>query len=271
MPDQRRPDDETDCESQQQPDAEKSRLYWSQVDATVNGMLGGFSRVSPPDISESRKFLSHFFSARKSASTSLPPASRTDPLPSAKLALDCGAGIGRITKLLLLNFADEVHLLEQCESFLNQSHEYIGLEKRHRVKQICASLQSFEPESHVVYDIIWLQWVTGYLTDDELKEFLVKVTSCLNAKQGMIFVKDNTVRGEEVDADMNDHSVTRPKSALLSIFESANLSVIRVERQKKLPRGLYPVYMFALRPNDRMPASQPRITQSHASRVKDKN
>lgn len=267
MPDQR-PDHDSDSGSQQ-PDAEKSRLYWSQVDATVNGMLGGFSRVSPSDISESRKFLSHFFSARKSATTPLPP-NRTDPLPCAKLALDCGAGIGRITKLLLLHFADEVHLLEQCESFLNQSLEYIGLERKDRVKQICASLQSFEPESHIVYDIIWLQWVTGYLTDDELIAFLVKVTSCLT-KQGMIFVKDNTVRGEEIDADMNDHSVTRPKSALLSIFESANLSVIRVERQKKLPRGLYPVYMFALRPKDRMPASHPLITHSHASRVEDKN
>ena len=47
------------------PDAEKSKEYWSQVEPTVNGMLGGFSRIQGIDIDGSKKFLEHFFIARK--------------------------------------------------------------------------------------------------------------------------------------------------------------------------------------------------------------
>lgn len=229
------------------PDAVKSKVYWERVEPTVNGMLGGFSRISPTDISESRKFLSQFFESRKSPTTGQPLASVSRP--RAELALDCGAGIGRITKHLLLSFADEVHLLEQSQLFLDKSIEYIGPDSKRRVKRICDSLQSFEPEPGVLYDIIWLQWVTGYLTDDDLIAFLVKMTSCLNPKHGRIIVKDNTTAGNEPDDDMNDSSITRPKHALVEIFMAANLTVTHEVRQKKMPRGLYPVLMFALLPH----------------------
>ena len=233
------------------PDARKSKIYWENVEPTVNGMLGGFSRISPTDISESRKFLSQFFQPRKPA---LPPASSTphasddSARPRSQLALDCGAGIGRITKLLLLSFSDEVHLLEQSQVFLDKSVEYIGSGSKRRVKRICASLQSFQPEPGVSYDIIWLQWVTGYLTDEELIAVLVKMTSCLDPKHGRIIVKDNTTSGTEPDTDMNDSSVTRPKHALVHIFKAAKLHITHEVRQKKMPRGLYPVLMFALSP-----------------------
>ena len=32
-------------------------------------------------------------------------------------------------------------------------------------------LQKFKPEEHV-YDIIWIQWVIGHLTDEDLIAFL---------------------------------------------------------------------------------------------------
>lgn len=233
------------------PDAHKSKVYWENVEPTVSGMLGGFSRVSPTDISESRKFLSQFFRPRKSAASA--PSAAGD-VPRAQSALDCGAGIGRITKLLLLSFSDEVHLLEQSQLFLDKSVEYIGPESRHRVKRICASLQSFQPEPGASYDIIWLQWVTGYLTDEELITFLVKMTSCLDPKHGLIILKDNTTAGSEPDTDMNDSSVTRAKHALVHIIKAANLHIREERRQKKMPRGLYPVHMFALSPT---PTEQP--------------
>ena len=125
---------------------------------------------------------------------------------------------------------------------------YIGPEGKQRVKQICASLQDFEPEPGVTYDIIWCQWVTGYLTDEELISFLVKMASCLDPKDGRIIVKDNTTAGSEPDTDMNDSSITRPKHALRHIFQAPKLHVTHEIRQKKLPRGLYPVIMFALTP-----------------------
>ena len=240
------------------PDAAKSRVYWDSVEPTIDGMLGGFSRVSAGDIVESRRFLSQFFrplmpatatsNKKTSASASANAENEDRERPTAALALDCGAGIGRISKLLLLSFAEEVHLLEQSQQFLDKSLEYVGQENRKRIQCICASLQSFEPEAGALYDIIWLQWVTGYLTDQELVSFLIKIQSCLNPKGGCIFVKDNTTSGSEPDNDMNDSSVTRPKHALLQLFSEAQLSVTQQARQRRLPRGLYPVFMFALRP-----------------------
>lgn len=38
-------------------DAQQARAYWSGIDATVNGMLGGFPSVSRVDVQGSRAFL----------------------------------------------------------------------------------------------------------------------------------------------------------------------------------------------------------------------
>ena len=241
------------------PDAVRSRVYWDNVEPTVNGMLGGFSRISPSDASESRRFLSQWFQPLRTAPAAVRPASE-DSRPRARLALDCGAGIGRISKLLLLSFAEESHLLEQSQLFLDKSLEYMGGGNHGRVKCICSSLQSFRPEAGVTYDIVWLQWVTGYLTDDELTSFLRRMASSLGSR-GKIFVKDNVTAGDQPDTDMNDASVTRPRHSLLRLFSHAGLQVVQEVRQKKLPKGLYPVIMFALSP-DPLPRDLESRTQA---------
>lgn len=247
-------EEEQACAPSSGPDAEKSKEYWDHVEPTVNGMLGGFSKIHHSDMDGSKKFLQHFFCLRKDRRerTALTENASCDPSsgPSVmKRCIDCGAGIGRITKHLLLPFADEVDLLEQSQTFLDRSTEYIGPHGSQRViNKYCHSLQSFIPQEGITYDCVWLQWVTGYLTDQELVDFLIKMSSCLDPDNGIIVVKDNTTRGEEEDADMNDSSVTRPKTLLLDIFKRASLEVVLQKRQVKMPRGLYPVYMFALKP-----------------------
>jgi protein N-terminal methyltransferase len=47
--------------------------------------------------------------------------------PGHGRALDCGAGIGRITKYLLLRFFDKVDLVEQNASFLDEAKNFIGI------------------------------------------------------------------------------------------------------------------------------------------------
>ena len=166
-------------------------------------------------------------------------------------ALDCGAGIGRITKSVLLAFSNSVDLLEQNEAFLRKSIEYIGLEDGPRVgKLIASSLQSFDPPREYTYDIIWVQWVTGYLSDTELVTFFSKCASRLTRNNGLIFVKDNVTSQGEIDADMNDSSITRPRNLLESLFAQANLQILQVRKQVKFPRGLYPVYMWVLEAKD---------------------
>lgn len=81
-----------------------------------------------------------------------------------ELAIDCGAGIGRITKHLLLKNFNNVEMIDVTENFINQAKEYLGEEDAKRVPKFhCCGLQDFRPEPEK-YDCIWIQWVTGKST-----------------------------------------------------------------------------------------------------------
>lgn len=156
-------------------------------------------------------------------------------------------GIGRVTKHLLLKFFDCVDLLEQNQKFLTESKAYLGPQMINRVgNHYNCGLQEWTPDSGVKYDCIWTQWVTGHLTDEDFIVFLHKCKSALKPN-GIIFIKDNTTSSDDCDADTNDSSVTRPLWLLLEIFKRADLTVICRRKQYKMPKGLYPVHMFALR------------------------
>lgn len=135
--------------------------YWSQVPPTVNGMLGGFANISTIDIQSSRALLKLLFSSK------LPPGRAN--------ALDCGAGIGRITKFLLSNLFDRVDMVEQNPDFLESAKSYLGptvVEKK--IGQMFpVGLQDFQPEVGR-YDVIWVQWVLGHLTDQDFVNFFTK-------------------------------------------------------------------------------------------------
>merc|ERR1712037_1050844 len=66
---------------------DKAAEYWSDIPPTIDGMLGGFAKISGTDIDGSSKFLKGLF--------------RLDDAPGNARCLDCGAGIGRISKHLL--------------------------------------------------------------------------------------------------------------------------------------------------------------------------
>lgn len=155
------------------PSYDKSKEYWDHQQATVDGMLGGFSRISKVDAASSNRFLSAFFDSpertvkrQKSRSTSPEDEEINFAVVNTKQgkrALDCGAGIGRVTKLVLLNYFDKVDLLEQNQAFLDKAREYIGEETYDKRidNAFCAGLQNFEPLPDVKYDCIWCQWVSS--------------------------------------------------------------------------------------------------------------
>ena len=60
-------------------------------------------------------------------------------------------------------------------------------------------------------------------------------------------VKENLTSSDEVEKDEEDSSVTRPENLLKQLFERAGMEIIRELTQQKMPQGLYPVKMFALR------------------------
>ena len=79
--------------------------YWDKQEASDNGVLGGFGHVSETDVADSRAFLLKAFpragGARRAADAAAP-----------LVALDCGAGVGRVSEQLLLHLFDEVDLVE---------------------------------------------------------------------------------------------------------------------------------------------------------------
>ena len=199
--------------------------YWNKTAATLQGVLGGFAHVSPLDITESKAFL--------------------DELKVSKgRSVDLGAGIGRITKDLLIPYGfKQVDLVEQSSHYVEAARGALqpvkGMGKFYTV-----GLQDYSPPKGA-YDVMWFQWVLGHLPDDDLIAMFDRCREGL-APGGYIIVKENVSRGSGFVLDKEDMSVTRSLAQLKRCFAAAGYKVVREERQKKFPQQLFPVRMFAL-------------------------
>ncbi|XP_012279661.1 N-terminal Xaa-Pro-Lys N-methyltransferase 1-A [Orussus abietinus] len=226
-----------------------SAEYWKKIPPTINGMLGGFGFITKTDIEGSALFLNSLLE--------LP-----NP-PARKYALDCGAGIGRISKSLLTKYFTNVDLVEQNPRFLQEARVLM---------QICSSrlgilyplgLQDFTPDV-AKYDVIWCQWVLGYLQNDDLVNFFKRCLAGLKPN-GLLVIKENVTTSSNIEVDTKDSSITRPLDNYRHIFEKAGFTCIKEQQQTRLPRGLYPVYMFALRPV--RPVQSSRISEIDTSKT----
>ncbi|XP_041828449.1 N-terminal Xaa-Pro-Lys N-methyltransferase 1 isoform X5 [Melanotaenia boesemani] len=205
--------------------------YWKEVSPTVDGMLGGYGSISSTDINGSKAFLKKFLGEGEG---------KTGP----GCALDCGAGIGRITKRLLLPLFKTVDLVDVTQEFLDKAKPYLGEEGKRVGNYFCCGLQDFVPESGR-YDVIWIQWVIGHLTDDHLVEFLRRCQTALRPN-GLIVIKDN-VSYEGVVPDEVDSSVCRDLEIVRSLVGRAGLRIIHEEQQMDFPKEIYQVHTLALR------------------------
>lgn len=91
-------------------------------------------------------------------------------MPTFDRAIDCGAGIGRITKHLLLSLFKTVDMVDITSRFIEESNEYIGDQSSRIGSRFVEGLQTFEPREKF-YDVIWIQWVIGHLTDEDCVRF----------------------------------------------------------------------------------------------------
>ncbi|XP_077244558.1 alpha amino-terminal protein methyltransferase isoform X2 [Tasmannia lanceolata] len=138
--------------------------YWEGIEASVDGVLGGYGHVNDPDVKGSEAFLKALLANRIGGVR-----------PNNLVALDCGSGIGRVTGNLLLRYFNEVDLVEPVSHFLEAAREKLAPEKcitnMHRaVNFYCVPLQEFTPEVGR-YDVIWVQWCIGHLADDDFVAF----------------------------------------------------------------------------------------------------
>lgn len=205
--------------------------YWSNLEPTIASVLGGSDDIHEPDIRESSAFLEEVCGKYN--------------VPR-HVALDCGAGIGRVTKFLLLDRFDTIDMLEQCTKFIDFARTFVSSNKVRNYFNVGA--QNFE--SAEKYDVIWVQWVLSQLTDDDLFTFLMKIKESLSP-QGILIFKENTKRkGFIVHKD--DFSVTRCEKMLKHAFEKSGLKLLEEKLQSDWPNDLLDVKMFACIPAERI-------------------
>jgi protein N-terminal methyltransferase len=174
------------------------------------------------------------------------PTSSSD---SPSIACECGAGIGRVTKGLLLDFCDRSDLVESSERLLHAAPEYIG-NKSGSCRFFCSELQVWEPPPRK-YTIIWIQWVGIYLTDIDLVKFLQRCGESL-VDGGVIVLKENTCADETFVLDVDDASLTRSHPYWLDLICKAGLRVISQTWQEDFPDDIFPVPMLALQPASKL-------------------
>ncbi|XP_066592328.1 N-terminal Xaa-Pro-Lys N-methyltransferase 1-B isoform X2 [Prorops nasuta] len=228
-------DMESSCKDKPQPNSfyTAAEKYWDNVPATLDGILGGFGFISQTDISGSDSFLSGLF--------------QLDDPPGKTCALDCGAGIGRVTKNLLVKWFKQVDLVEQNKKFIDTAKSGLSSYSNKIGQFYNTGLQNFCPEPKK-YDVIWCQWVLGHLEDEDLIQFLKNCSLGLN-ESGILIIKENVTSSDESDIDSLDSSVTRSLKSLKYLCAEAGLICVRLEQQHNMPAGLYRVYMMALRPD----------------------
>jgi protein N-terminal methyltransferase len=231
-----------------------SLSYWNNISSDDNGMLGGYPQTSRIDLQGSSNFLTKLRRGKSSASKqALPPFERV---------ADCGAGIGRITRGLLLGVARKVDVVEPVKKFTDElvkelgNGEYTGdgeavADTKGQVGAVInLGLQDWIP-SPKSYDLIWNQWCLGHLTDSQLILYLQRCKEGLkDGEQSWIVVKENMStdrKGGDV-FDEEDSSVTRSDEKFQRVFKGAGLRVVATELQKGMPRELFPVRVYALRP-----------------------
>ncbi len=154
-------------------------------------------------------------------------------------------GIGRVSKHLLIPIFNTVDIVEQDQHFANSVKEYVG--NSSKLGTIYnQGLQEFHPKP-MRYDVIWSQWVLGHLTNDDFVSFFERCGQALN-KNGIIIVKENITSSGDLVIDENDSSVTRPLAMFKSLLVQSGLRIIKMTRQNNFPTGIFPVYMFAMKP-----------------------
>jgi protein N-terminal methyltransferase len=159
----------------------------------VDGVLGGFGHVTGVDLKESQEFL-----------IKLTEKGHLKLSEKDTRAVDCGAGIGRISEGLLCKMFGTVDLVEPVVKLLDKAKEIVPASSAGDFHYV--GLQDFTPESGR-YDVIWVQWVIGHLTDDDFCAFFQRCRRGLK-EGGVIVLKENVCKDGFV-VDKDDSSVTR--------------------------------------------------------------
>ena len=185
------------------------------------------------------------------------------PAAQGGCALDAGAGVGRVTKHVLLRRYERVTLLEPCERWLKQARRYLGNKRAQRCAFVSGRLENYAP-SNISFDLIWIQWALQYLIDAHVVDALRRLAARL-APHGVMVLKENRpLAGDgafHVDVPHGPHGrydVTRPDAHHRWLFRCAHLEIEHSEIEGE-------VTAWVLRPSTaaleglRMPSLEARV------------
>ena len=188
---------------------------------------------SEADAAESLAFLDRLILAHQTR----PKGGR--PLGFAR-AIDAGAGVGRITKHVLLKRYDSVRLVEADSGWSKRSRAYMGRKRSERCDFTCSRLEDLTDDIMdgwgVGADLIWLQWTLQYLTDKDAVETLKTLARGLIKDTGIFVVKENrpfgVARLDRFQMDTPDgppgnqrYDITRTDAHHRLLFQQAGLVV----------------------------------------------
>jgi protein N-terminal methyltransferase len=225
--------------------------YDDNCPSTIDGVLGGFSSITEMDLRGSLNFIQELSLMQPKVKQWTAPKLQkeegsTSPTLQRRRACECGAGIGRVSKGLLLNLPDidQCDLVESSAILIAAAPEFLGNAAAERCRFFCIGLQDWRPTPRT-YTIIWIQWVLSYLTDDDIVRFLRRCGESL-VDDGVIILKENTCTDLDFEVDNDDASVTRSLRYWKCLIHQAGLRILHEKMQDGLPDEIYPVPILAL-------------------------
>lgn len=93
------------------------------------------------------------------------------------------------------------------------------------------------------YDLVWIQWVVGHLSDAQFVDLLKAAKQLAKT----IVIKDNYVHaGEDFWFDETDGNILRSLALFDDVFGTAGVRVVEAEDQPTWPKDLMPIKIWVL-------------------------
>ncbi|TNJ30578.1 putative S-adenosylmethionine-dependent methyltransferase [Giardia muris] len=209
-----------------------SSWYTDCVEPTIDGMLGGLSYVHEGDVAWSKTKLQEL---------------ATKGIIRTNSCIDCGGGIGRVATFALAPIFEHVDLMEGCQAFVEASSKNFAKDALRN--RFVAPLQDIDAVRNVIkdrkYDVVFLQWITGHLTDTDVVAFLRFAITDLLLPGGKILLKDNCLP-EGFAFDEQDVNLLRSEPMIRALCEAAGCTILSACSQDTWPKGLYPIRFFVI-------------------------
>ncbi|CAF0759790.1 unnamed protein product [Didymodactylos carnosus] len=213
-----------------------TKQYYTSRAPTIDTMLGGYSVVHESDIQESEQLLKTLFRVRKTCQ---------EITHCFHSGVQLGCGIGRVTKHLLVKYFNRIDINDLLPEYIEQTKLNLGEDLVDKVdKTYCCSIADLIVDKSR-YDVIWTQWVLGYLDADSAVQLLKRLKLSLK-KHGLIILKDNCSDQPEFDPD--DQYYVRSPLQFYDVAHRSGLTVVKDQRSrlKQVVRELLPIRIFVL-------------------------